>query len=232
VAVVAFDLTRTNLHYVLGTEEPSREGGPRGYGLIASGDKQPGNLLATFNGGFLSTHGSYGAMSEGILALPPKDQAGTVAIYDDDNVRIGVWGNDVEPSANLIAWRQNANIVVHEGEINERVYDGSIATWGGSLDGVIVTWRSGLGISADNQVLYFLAGPSLSMPILAKTMTAFGIHDGILLDINPYWVHFAAIRAEGDSLAAEPLLPEGMETQPDRYLRASQRDFFYLTTKP
>ena len=229
VAVVAFDLAKVELNYVLGTEEPALPGGPRGYGLITAEDREPGKLLATFNGGFLATHGQYGAMSDGIVALPPKNWAGTVAMGKDGRVQIGVWGEDIDPSGDYAAWRQNAGMVVHQGEINQRVYNGSITTWGGSLDGVIVTWRSGLGISSDGQVLYFLAGPAISMPILAQTIKTVGAHNGILLDVNPFWVHFAAIQADGDALHAEPLFEEGMETKSDRYLFQSQRDFFYIT---
>jgi hypothetical protein len=229
VAVVAFDLAQVELNYVLGSEEPSLPGGPRGFGRIPPEDKEPGKLLATFNGGFLATHGQYGAMSSGIVALPPKNLAGTVAMNNDGRVQIGVWGTDIDPAGDYAAWRQNASMVVHQGEINERVYNGSIITWGGSLDGAIVTWRSGLGLSADGQVLYFLAGPALSMPILAQTMRTVGVHNGILLDVNPFWVHFAAIQADGEDLHADPLFEEGMETKPDRYLFQSQRDFFYIT---
>ena len=228
VAVVAFNMAKVELNYVLGSEEPVLPGGPRGFGLIPAEDREPGKLLATFNGGFLATHGQYGAMSDGIVAVPPKKWAGTVAMYKDGRVQIGVWGEDIEPSGDYAAWRQNASMVVHQGKINERVYNGSITTWGGSLDGEIVTWRSGLGISADSQVLYFLAGPAMSMPILAQTMRTVGVNNGILLDVNPFWVHFAAIKAGGDTLHAEPLFEEGMATKPDRYLFQSQRDFFYI----
>ncbi len=228
VAIVAFNMAKVELNYVLGSEEPVLPGGPRGFGLIPAEDREPGKLLATFNGGFLATHGQYGAMSDGTVAVPPKKWAGTVAMYKDGRVQIGVWGEDIEPSGDYAAWRQNASMVVHQGKINERVYNGSITTWGGSLDGEIVTWRSGLGISADSQVLYFLAGPAMSMPILAQTMRTVGVNNGILLDVNPFWVHFAAIKAGGDTLHAEPLFEEGMATKPDRYLFQSQRDFFYI----
>ena len=229
IAVVAFDLAKVNLNYVLGSEEPSLPGGPRGSGRIPSEDKEPGKLLATFNGGFLAPHGQYGAMSDGVVTLPPKNLAGTVAMGNDGRVQIGIWGEDINPAGDYAAWRQNASMVVHQGEINERVYNSSITTWGGSLDGAIVTWRSGLGLSANGQVLYFLAGPAMSMPILAKSMMVVGVQNGILLDVNPFWVHFAAIQADGDALHAEPLFDEGMETKPDRYLFQSQRDFFYIT---
>ncbi|MCB8984581.1 MAG: hypothetical protein H6659_12205 [Ardenticatenaceae bacterium] len=232
VGVVAFDLRRAALHYVLGTQEPALDDGPRGSGVIPAEQLQSGNLLAAFNGGFMASHGAYGAMSGSVEALPAKEGYATVAIAPDGGVRIGVWGQDIAPDAEWAAWRQNARLVVEDGEINPRVYNGSITTWGGNINGNIVTWRSGLGISPDNQVLYFFAGPSMSMPTLAAAMTAVGVADGLLLDINESWVHFTAVRTGADhTLVAEPLFPEGMETWTDRYLRQSDRDFFYITAE-
>jgi len=229
VAVVAFDLTHTRLHYVLGTEEPSVPKGPKGPGQIAPEDQVPGILVAAFNGGFKATHGHFGAMSNGIVALPPRNGLATIAIYDDGSVRIGEWGRDIiTQTENMVAWRENGPLVIQDGKITQRVYSNLVSDWGGTVDGKIVTWRSGLGISADNKTLYYFAGPNLSMPPLARAMMAVGTSQDILLDINAYWVHFAAISAEADNLVAEPLLP-AMKESKDRYLRVSPRDFFYVT---
>jgi len=229
-AIVAFDLRQTRLHFVLGTQEPGQADGPRGYGMIAAADKQANHLLATFNGGFQTTHGNFGAMADGILAVPARDGFGTVAMYADGTVAIGAWNEDILPTEDLLAWRQNGRLVIHNGEVNERVFNDSIADWGGSINGEIVTWRSGLAISPDRQLLYYIAGPSLSMPVLAEVMLQIGAANGLLLDINADWVHFTAIHpAEDGTLLPEPLFPEGMETLVDRYLRPHTRDFFYLT---
>jgi hypothetical protein len=228
VAVVAFDLTRTRLHFVLGTQEPSVPKGPRGTGTIPAKDRVPGMLLATFNGGFKGTHGYYGAMQDGIIALPPRDGFAAVAMYDDGSVRIGEWGNDITPTKKLVAWRQNALLIVHDGQVAPKVATNLINDWGGNY-GVIVTWRSGLGLSADNKTLYYFAGPSLIIPVLARAMIAAGVQQSLELDINPYWVHFAAIRPEGETLVADPLFPTEMKQSQDRYLRTSVRDFFYVT---
>lgn len=232
VAVVAFDLRQTSLAYVLGSEEPSLPGRPRGNGLIPADDKEDGQIIATFNGGFLATHGEYGAMSGDIMPVPAKKGAGTVTIGRRGQVQIGIWGEDISPQDNYVSWRQNASIVVHQGEINDKVYNESVISWGGNLDGFIVTWRSGLGISADNQTLFYFAGPSMSMPTLASTMQDVGVHNGILLDINAYWVHFAAVKSEQESLIVDPLFREEMAVDSDRYLRGSMRDFFYITAQP
>jgi hypothetical protein len=231
-AIVAFDLSQTNLHFVLGTEEPGLADIPqRGNGRIPDDDRQPGHLLATFNGGFLTTHGRWGAMQNGLEVAPPRDGFMTVAIYDDGQVQIGEWGRDILPVDNFTAWRQNGRPVVQDGQIHERVYSASTADWGAALSGDIVTWRSGLAISGDGQTLYYLVGPSLSMPALASAMIHVGAAQGMLLDINKSWVHFAAIKADGDALLAESLFPNDMSFQPDRYLRTSPRDFFYVTSE-
>jgi hypothetical protein len=231
VAIVAFDLRRTRLHYVLGSEEPALPGGPRGQGRIPATAGESGDLLATFNGGFLATHGEYGAMQEGLVALPAKSGYGTVAIGADGRVRIGEWGREIDPNGDYLSWRQNARLILDDGQISDRVYNRSIAIWGGSIDGSIVTWRSAIGLSADEQTLYYFAGPSVSMPVLATAMQVAGVRNGILLDINATWVHFAAVRYSEDRPIAEPLFAEGMDTNADRYLRQSARDFFYVTVQ-
>jgi hypothetical protein len=232
-AIVAFDLTETRLHFMLGTEEPGLTDNPqRGQGWIPEADRQPGHLLATFNGGFLTTHGRWGAGQGALEVVPPRDGFMTVAIHDDGRVQIGEWGRDILTSDNMAAWRQNGRPVVQAGQIHERVYSNAIADWGAALSGDIVTWRSGLAISDDGQTLYYVAGPGLSMPALASVMVHAGAAQGMLLDINKSWVHFAAITATDNQLTAAPLFPDDMGHQPDRYLRVSARDFFYVTLRP
>jgi hypothetical protein len=91
--------------------------------------------------------------------------------------------------------------------------------------------RSGVGIREDNRVLYYLAGPSLSMPVLADAMAAVGVHNGMLLDINPTHAHFSAMRVQDGELSAEALYPEEMDLWVDRYLRQWEQDFFYVLVK-
>ncbi len=230
VAIVAFDLTRTRLHFVLGNPEPSVPKGPKGTGPIPVEDRTSGALIATFNGGFKATHGHYGAMANGVVALPPRNGLGVVVLYADGRVRIGEWGRDIKAQTpDMVAWRENGPPIIQDGQITPQVYSNSIRDWGGTLDGKIVTWRSGLGISADNKILYYFAGPNLSMPALAQSMMAVHVYQGMLLDINTYWVHFNAVQTKGDQLTADPLLPE-MKAGADRYLHPSSRDFFYVTT--
>jgi hypothetical protein len=229
VAVVAIDLAHTRLHYVLGSDEPYSPDSPPRSGAIPPADLVAGRLLATFNGGFKATHGHFGAMADGITALPPRDGLGTLAIYQDGTVRMGEWGTEIIPSAEIIAWRQNGPLVIHNGQINPLIYNDSPKDWGYTVTDVSPTLRSGIALSADGRTLYYLVGPRLTMEALAKSMLAAGAANGMQLDINNFWVLFVTIHAENGNLVPEPLLPDQMKEFLDRYLHPYTRDYFYLT---
>jgi len=229
VAVVAFDLRHTRLHFVLGSVEPYSPDGPKRTGEMPAVDKVPGLLLAMFNGGFKARHGEFGAMADGLVALPAHDGLGTLVIYQGGGVRIGEWGTEITPTADMLAWRQNGPLVIHHGIINTRIYSNLPQDWGYTVNDVSPTWRSGVGVSADQKTLYYFCGPSLSMEALAKAMQAAGADAAIQLDINDYWVHFVAVRTDGKKLILDPLFPYMMFENIDRYLWPYPRDFFYVT---
>jgi hypothetical protein len=229
VAIVAIDLTHTRLHYVLGALDPALPGTPMRSGKMPEADRAANILLAEFNGGFQARHGQFGAMADGIQALPPRDGLGTVVIYQNGEVLLGEWGADLYMSPDIAAFRQNGPLVINKGEINPRIYNNSPQDWGYTVNDVSPTVRSGIGLSRDNKTLYYFCGPSLTMEALAKSMQAAGVFNAIQLDINNYWVLFVKITQSGSKLVAEPLLPRLMVDGVDRYLHQSPRDFFYLT---
>ena len=232
-AIVAFNLQMTRLHFVLGTVEPIPESPqPSRTGAIPPADMRPGVLLATFNGGFKARHGQYGAMADGLIALPAITGLATVGMYSDGRVHIGEWGTDIQDSADLVAWRQNGEMLIHNGQINPATAQSTVS-WGRTIAGSTITWRSALGMSADGNTLYYVVGLQLDAPTLAKAMARAGAAEALELDVNNYWVHFAAIRHAGSSLIAEPLIG-AMNLQADRYLKSWSRDFFYITnaTRP
>jgi hypothetical protein len=229
VAIVAIDLERTRLHFVLGTIEPVSSEGPVRSGEIPTSDRTPGNLLAAFNGGFKARHGEFGAMSNGITALAPRYDMGTLAIYKNGQVLLGAWGDEINISPELVAFRQNGPLVIDHGRINSRIYNNSPLDWGYTVNDVSPTIRSGIGLSADSKTLYYFCGPSLSMYTLARSMQAADANFAIQLDINNYWVLFVKIRADKSRLVAEPLLSRLMVANIDRYLWDYSRDYFYIT---
>jgi hypothetical protein len=228
VAVVAFDLDQTRLHYVLGVYDPVLPGGVHGDGEIPLQDLDPGVLLATFNGGFKARHGEFGAMADGITALPPRDGFGTLVIYQDGSVSLGEWGRDLWMSDDIQSFRQNGPLVVQNGRNNPRIYNNSPQDWGYTVIDVSPTVRSGLGLNPDDNILYYFCGPGLSMEDLAKVMVAVGVENAIQLDINTYWVLFTKVIPYGNGMNVEPLFPQWMSNV-NRYILTSARDFFYVT---
>jgi hypothetical protein len=129
----------------------------------------------------------------------------------------------------MLAWRQNGPLVIHQSQINPNIYYNRPMDWGYTVTDVSPTWRSGIGLSSDGRTYYYLCGSSLSMEMLAKSMLAAGIYNGLQLDINAYWVNFAAVRSDGQRLSTEALFPGMMKENIDRYLYPYSRDFFYVT---
>ena len=229
VAVVAIDLTHTRLHFLLGSIEPVGPPGPPRTGAIPAPDRAANFLLAAFNGGFKARHGQFGAMADGITALPPRDGLGTVVIYQDGSVRLGEWGADLGMSPEVVAFRQNGPLVIRNGKIDPRIYNNSPEDWGYTVIDVSPTVRTGIGLSEDESTLFYFCGPSLSMEALANSMQAAGAWNSIQLDINNYWALFVKFQPSGSNLVPEALLPDLMVANIERYLWDYTRDYFYIT---
>jgi len=229
VAVVAFDLSKTRLHFVPGFDEPKSSVPADRPGTILAADIAPGVLVAAFNGGFKAQHGHFGAMSAGVVLIPPRPGLGTVGIYNDGKVQIGAWGTEIQPSDKLIAWRQNGPLIIHDGVVNPHTADNAPQDWGYTVAGSITTSRSALGISQDGRTLFYAAGTDLTLPALARALQAAGAYQAIQLDINNYYVHFEAIHFKGTTPQAELLLESMQGSGDQRYLKPDPRDFFYIT---
>jgi len=232
VAVVAFNLQATRLHFVLGYEEPASSIFISRPARIPASDKQPGKLLAAFNGGFKAEHGHFGVMLDGVTLIPPRDGFGTVAIYDDGKVLLGAWGTDISSLPHLIAYRQNGPLIIQNGQINPHTAVTDPQVWGYTTYGSTATGRSALGISQDGSVLYYAVGFNLTLPALTRAVQDAGAFQAIQMDINNFYTHFEAFTLASDNqLAAIPLLEQMKGPGDHRYLTINKRDFFYVTTK-
>jgi hypothetical protein len=229
--VVAINLARVRLHYVIGWGDPYAAGvDQHSTGLIPKKDLIPVFLLAGFNGGFKYQHGGFGSRANGFTSVPPKDGLATIAIYQDGRVRMGAWNKNIFASADMTDFRQNGPLVIQDRQITNLVDDPTL--WGEVISGGTVTWRSGLAMSQDKRTLYYFAGPFLSIQTLAKAMAAVNPQNAMQLDINPSWVLFTAFHPSGDKLVSDPLFPKDMTSNRDRYLGPNARDFFYLVLAP
>jgi len=229
VGLVAIDLVNARLGFVVGTEEPVSKAVISRTGKIPSNDFEAGRLFAVFNGGFKTQHGRFGAFAGGKELVPPREGMATVALDKDGAIRIGQWGDPGLVMPATIAWRQNGPPVVHNGEINPLTNNNAASNWGANIDGAVAVWRSGMGLSKDGQTLFYVAGNNLVASTLAKSLKAAGAHNAMQLDINNFWVQFCAVRADGAVLKPEPLFDSMKAQQPERYLKAYSRDFFYVS---
>jgi hypothetical protein len=186
-------------------------------------------LLATLNGGFKYADGAFGLMTDGKVYVPPQPNAATIAITKSGRLLLGAWGTDPQlksTNKNLVAWRQNAGLLINDGHISTLAQDG--ASWGGTILNSEYTWRSGLGITAQGNLIY-AAGNALVPETLGKALKAAGAITAMELDINPFWTRAFLYHQEKSGVLTTSKLSTDMHGTGKEYLTGDQRDFFYLT---
>ena len=237
VFVVAVDLRRVTLHLVPGTQEPKADN-PDGEKLARPGvipEKDHEELLAAFNGGFMTEHGGYGMKLDGIVVVSPKPKACTLAVYPDHSMRIGRW-TDVESTEKDMLWyRQAPECMYRNDKLHPGLeYQSGVKKWGATLDGETVIRRSGVGLNAARDVLYVAITNHTTARVLADGMHHAGATDVAQLDVNwsyPKFVLFEPKTPGGPRKAVA--LADGFEFSEDEYIRKkNRRDFFYLMRKP
>lgn len=229
VTLLQFDMRYLTLHLVAGKTEPGGPLGHKGPGVIPAADQQSGALFAAFNGGFKYSDGRYGLMADGTVYVPPQPDAATIAMTSHGQVLLGAWGRDpgLSPSNHtLVAWRQNAALMIDHGQLNPLTTDG--AAWGGVWLNKAYTWRSGLG-TTDHGTLLYAAGDSLSAATLGTAMRAAGAYMAMQTDINPEWVRAFLYQQSADGHLDIAKLHPGMQGTGKEYLQGTDRDFFYIT---
>jgi hypothetical protein len=244
VALVAMDLSRSQLHLMIGTREPVSPlpaNGKRS-GAIPLADVADGRVLAAWNGGFRATHGHYGIMTDGTVWLPAISGMQTVAIAPDGGVTMGAWGRGVKAEGDWLAWRQNNPPLIEAGTVNPDVltYANTIR-WGASIDGAVFIWRSGMGLAQNGRWLIYAAGNSLSVATLTAALHAAGCDEAMQLDVNATFERFVTFAPQAQTvklggrevqltLTSQKLIDQ-MQGGPTQFLLPDDRDFFYLTRK-
>jgi hypothetical protein len=234
IALVRIDLSRLQLHMMPGFLEPSHTAEVQrqfpNLGLMPASDQS--RLIAAFNGGFKGINGHFGMMVNGVTLLPPLPGLATMAIYRDGHVEIGSWGNDLLPSQDIVAYRQNCPLILQNGQLNPQVAVDNRLIWGQTVGNHDVTWRTAVGISRDGRYLIYAVGNASTVQTLAQALQEAGAYNAMQLDINRHYAHFVTYQPNGNAqipLKAVQFLSQ-MESDPTIYLVAHSRDFFYLTT--
>lgn len=231
IALVRIDLSKLQLHMVPGFLEPSHSADVvnaiPNLGMIPEADKNI--LVAAFNGGFKAVNGNYGMMVNGFTLLPPIPGIATVAVYRDGHVNIGAWGQEITLSKDMVAYRQNCPLILHNGQLNPDVAVDDRSIWGQTIGNQEIAWRTGIGITKDGRYLIYAVGNATTVETLAKALLDAGAFNAMQLDINRHYAHFVTYQPEqGGALIATQLLDQ-MENDPNIYLTAHSRDYFYLT---
>jgi hypothetical protein len=198
---------------------------------------QPGaadSMVAAFNAGFLMREANGGYYTDGKTILPLRSGAASFVIYRSGAATVGQWGRDVTMTPNVVAVRQNLNLLVDGGKPVSGLDAADTTLWGDTLGNAIYVWRSGIGVTADGALVY-VGGPGLNITDLANLLVRAGSVRAMELDINTDWVNFSVYRPAtpaGPATRANgtELLP-GMTGTPGRYFQPWwARDFITMSS--
>jgi hypothetical protein len=178
-----------------------------------------------------SANGGY--YTDGRSVLPLRTGAASFVVYANGTATVGSWGTDETMTPEVVAVRQNLELLVDNGQPVPGLNAADTTQWGETLGNAVYVWRSGVGITADGALVY-VAGPGLSITDLADLLARAGAVRAMELDINTDWVHFASYTPSTPTGAATPangadLLPTMVGT-PARYFESWwARDFITMS---
>ncbi len=228
VSIVKMDMSALTLGSVAGTVEPGGKVGKFGPGRVPKNIVQSGGLVAAFDGGFQYRDGAYGMIVGNTTYLPLKNDLGTIVGYTDGTIKLFDYTG--QPLGDNVAFvRQNGPMLIENGNITV-TNASSTQVWGRVIGTDMYTWRSGIGITQNGELL-FAAGNNLSPQTLAVALNAAGAVNAIQLDINPHWVRFNIFNSTGNGQYNSVPLNKDMQDGAKEYLNGYQKDFFYVYKK-
>ncbi|MBE7193297.1 MAG: hypothetical protein INR66_12540 [Gordonia polyisoprenivorans] len=220
--VAVIDARSTHAHFVTGLSEP---GHTRTRGEVPARDVP--HLVATFNSGFRFADISGGVMVGGRVLREIRTGQATATIDTHGHMTVGQWGRDVGTTTPLLAARQNLDLIVDAGRALPG-FGHSSNRWGGTHLQFQYTWRSGLGVDHDGNLIY-LAGNHLDLQALATGLVDAGAVRAMELDMHGGMTLFSSWQHSGGQTTPTRLM-SGMSGPERRYLEPDRRDFFYVTT--
>lgn len=227
LAVMSFDQRVVELHLHSGTIDAGTLGWR--YGPVLARGERP-HLVAAFNGGFRLSTGAGGFEAYGHIAIPLRDGLGSIVTYSDGTTDIGSWQREVPAAGkHVVSVRQNLSLLVDHGAPAPDV--GCLSCWGATLGGIPDPARSGLGITAEDNLVWVGAEKLTSLG-LARALIAAGAVRAVELDINPEWVagYFYGHRGGRGPLAPVAALPS-QRGIPGQFLAPWSRDFFAILAR-
>jgi len=210
-----------------GAEDPG-PGNWRAADYIPPGSRR--GLLATFNSGFKIASSGGGFYLNGATSGTLTTGVASEVYYSDGHIAIGVWGQTVRMTPDVVGVRQNLQLIVSRGRVPSSVDYNVEGSWGATLGGGYYVWRSGIGVTSDGRVI-FVYGPALDVRELAELLQHAGAVTAMELDINPDWMSFEYyLHDESANPRPVNLLPDQMQPA-DRYYSPNSRDFTVVYAK-
>lgn len=227
VTLVKMNMSRFSLGIVAGTWEPG-ENFRHGTGFIPKQIVDSNMLIAAFNGGFKRTDGKYGMMVGQDTYVPLQQGLATLLVYQDAKPQIVKYiGQNLGNKNKIVGIRQNGPLLVENGVNVSAAPAWNTQTWGLTTTNSMYTWRSGIGITKNGNLVYAV-GPSLIPQTLAEALKAAGAVNAMQLDINPVWVRYVLFTSKGNGVYTYASLNNQMVNGGYEYLHGYQKDFFYL----
>jgi hypothetical protein len=230
LGALLLDHRRIRLNMVGGTDQPGGDRGVHGPGVMSAEDVP--DLLAAWNGGFQGPHGNYGMVADGKTYRPLLNGFATVAVSADGTISMGEWGRTMHWSDDFTAVRQNAVLLVEDGQVTRMARDQGTNNnvWGyvAVASSEFITWRSAIGLT-ENGDLIVAAGNSLSANTLAKGMQSAGAKIAMQLDINtPYVLISLFYPDQAGKVRATRFMDTMVDKNAARFLGRQTRDFMYV----
>jgi hypothetical protein len=216
------------LHTVAGTVHPGAILGHPGPGIIPADAKTGGNLIAGFNGGFQYKDGHYGMVVGATTYVPLQPGLGTLTIHQDGSLDISRYDPHKSNQKPVEAIRQNGPLILDKGTVTSDAVSGGYAVWGRTTTNSMFTWRSGVGLTPNGNLIYAV-GPSLTAVTLADALKAGGATEAIQLDINAFWVRFVTFQPTTPSNYSYESILSTLANGGASYLHGYTKDFFYVT---
>jgi hypothetical protein len=201
------------------------------------------DLVAAFNSAFRMQDSRGGFYLDGQTKGDLRDGAASLVIYRDGSATVGQWGRDVSLTPDVVAVRQNLDLIVDNGGGAPNLAgrppvpaapgvaapgldDNSNGAWGATLGNKVLVWRSGVCVTGSGAIVYGY-GDGLGALSLAQLMLRAGCVRAMELDINKSWTTFnsyAGTMADPAAVSGTKLLPE-QQKNANRYLSNDARDF-------
>ncbi len=255
VYLALWDPRQVELHMMAGTVEPKGATGEAGPGIIPRTPEVLKRVVAASNAGFQALHGEFGMMADGVVYLPPKPYAATVAVLRDGTTGFGSWPADTSIPEAILSYRQNMTVMV----LDEKFNPYNRTWWGGTPPGwadKTHTVRTGICHTKESFIAYFY-GADISPDALAQAMIQARCSYGLALDMNAGHSGLEFYKVA----PADEMDPLGRPTQNDwehegevpgidgwkfrtrrlirgmglmsfpRYIKRESRDYFYMTLR-